>query len=61
MGSPAQQVAPVQLVFPWQGSATGPRPVRPHLPAEEAPGSPPLGQLMGRLAGRVAAALWRII
>ena len=33
----------------------------PHLPAEEAPGSPPLGQLMGRLAGRVAGTLWRLI
>ena len=28
-----------------------------YLPAEEATGSPPLGQLMGRLAGRVAATL----
>ena len=33
----------------------------PHLPAEEAPGSPPLGQLMGRLAGRVAVIFWRLI
>ena len=33
----------------------------PHLPAEEAPGSPPLRQLMGRLAGRVALALWRLV
>lgn len=33
----------------------------PHLPAEEAPGSPPLGQLMGRLAARVAVTLWRLV
>ena len=33
----------------------------PHLPTEEAPSSPPLGQLMGRLAGRVAVTLWRLI
>ena len=33
----------------------------PHLPAEEAPGSPPLRQLVGRLAGRVAVTLWRLV
>ena len=37
------------------------RSVMPHLPAEQASGSPPLGQLMGRLAGRVAVALWRLV